>query len=187
MMIGTALRPRRGETACGDAIAVEDDGDYTLIALVDGLGHGVEAEAAAQTACRVIHMSRHLELCALMRHVDRSLGGTRGAAIMAARIDARDHSVSCGGVGNVELTSACATPFHALSTPGIVGRRFRKMRVFEARLQAGDRLVMFSDGVSSRLELQVFAGMDARTAAHSILARHGKHSDDASCIVVDYE
>lgn len=48
--VAGATRPRPGEQRCGDAWLHLDLGDASLLAIVDGLGHGPEAAAAASAA-----------------------------------------------------------------------------------------------------------------------------------------
>ncbi len=60
-------------------------------------------------------------------------------------------------------------------------------RVFEARLEGRGRLVMFSDGVSSRLALDEVGGLAPRDACRAIMDRYRRPGDDATVLVTDFE
>ena len=47
---GVASRPAPGEIVCGDAHRLQQAGSAALLAVADGLGHGVEAREAALAA-----------------------------------------------------------------------------------------------------------------------------------------
>jgi len=49
-----ASRPLPGEVVCGDRHLIKPTTDGVLAAVVDGLGHGDEATAAAKTAIAVL-------------------------------------------------------------------------------------------------------------------------------------
>lgn len=51
---GVAVQPLPGETALGDHYLVKEFPSGVLIAVIDGLGHGSEAAAVAETAVSVL-------------------------------------------------------------------------------------------------------------------------------------
>lgn len=175
--------PKAGETKNGDAVLVRTVGDATLIALVDALGHG---PAAADTAAVALDFLREQEdlgsVRALMDGLHRRMHGTRGAAVLICVIEG-GHLVGCS-VGNVEVRSLL-DKLPAVLTPGIVGVRLRNLRIFEATLRAGERLVFFSDGLSSSLRALDANGRRGRDACDFLMVRHRRAHDDATVVVVD--
>lgn len=180
MIVGTAIRPRRGEKVSGDAIVVRQAGTRTLFAVIDALGHGPVAHETAQLA--VQHLEEkdiQLPAAELMKSVHEALRGSRGAAVTLGVIDGR--SIEVVGVGNVELRCRHGyVPF--ASTPGIVGMGMRRLRVASAELQPASRLFIFSDGISRRVDLQVADALSANEAATTLLSRYGNLNDDASIL-----
>jgi serine/threonine protein phosphatase PrpC len=187
--IGTASRPASGETVCGDQVRVVRDGAATTIAIADGLGHGPRAAQAATAFCAVVerHPAEPLEL--LFARASRELEQTRGAAAVVLRVDAVEGTLLFSGVGNVETRAISKAPIRPISTPGIVGRRLLRARELRYPLAAGDLLVVFTDGVSSRLDVATVAELssDPQAMADRILEIHGKGHDDATCVVIRYE
>lgn len=175
---------KAGETKNGDAVLIKTLGDATLIALIDALGHG---PAAADTAAVAVDFLRAQEdfssVRALMDGLHQRMHGTRGAAVLLCVIEG-GHLVGCS-VGNVELRSLL-DKLPAVLTPGIVGVRLRNMRIFEATLRAGERLVLFSDGLSSSLRALDAHGRGGLDACDYLMLRHRRAHDDATVVVVDF-
>jgi negative regulator of sigma-B (phosphoserine phosphatase) len=107
---------------------------------------------------------------------------TRGAAVLVCSI--AEGRLSGCSVGNVELRSREGR-VPALLTPGIVGARMRKLHVFEAPLAASERLVLFSDGLSSRLTARDADGLTGAAACEAFMRLHRRTHDDATVMVVD--
>jgi phosphoserine phosphatase RsbX len=175
--------PRSGETKNGDAVVIRTVGTAKLIAVIDALGHG---PAAAETASVAIDYLEGLTDVSSVRAVVEGLHarmqGTRGAAAMICVVEL-GHLAGCS-VGNVELRSLHER-IPVVNTPGIVGSRLRSLRVFEAPLRAGERLVLFSDGLSSSLRAEDTAGRFGLAACDALLGRHRRDHDDATVVVVD--
>ena len=98
LAIAVAARPYPGETVNGDAWQVDWDGDVCRIAVVDGLGHGPQAAAAALAA--TTHLADHpgRDPAAAVQGCHEALTGIRGAALLVARIDVGSRTVDvCRG------------------------------------------------------------------------------------------
>jgi hypothetical protein len=183
LAIRTAQRSYAGEVVCGDAITVVP-GERTLIALADGLGHGGLAAEAAEAFCRFVAARSELGLRALMTMATEAISRTRGAAAALLRLDLTSGEMQFAGIGNIELQAVSREPIRPVSVPGIVGRRIRKVRVFSYRVHEGDLLLMYTDGISSRLTLGDYSKREEQEVADSVLDEHGKLHDDATCVVI---
>ena len=183
--VGSAWRPVAGYSACGDVCAVVPSASGTLLCLADGLGHGDAAHAAAQVACDHARAHEGEALEPLLRGMDAALSGTRGAAVSLLAIQPGARRALFAGVGNVELRAVARERIAAPTLPGIVGRGLRKVRVWDNPLAEGDVLVLFSDGISSRFDLDalVLAHLAPQALAEALLAGYNKAHDDASCMV----
>jgi membrane-associated protease RseP (regulator of RpoE activity) len=153
MTYGVAVRPMRGETRSGDAAAVVVREGFVMAVLIDGLGHGVGAAEVAEQALAVAVARAELRPEALLREMDEALVRSRGAVASVLRLEpgAGGGLASFAGVGNVGLCFRGKAPFAPVSMPGILGRRVRKVRAFEHALSRGDLLVLYTDGLSSRI------------------------------------
>lgn len=176
-------RPCEGETTCGDVAVVRVIGESTLLAVVDVLGHGPVAAEAAQAA------AEHLRGQGPPRSVQHALEGLgnalhahRGAAAFVCRLSGR--RIEAAGVGNVEMR-VFGSNFRAGPTPGILGGRVRRLRVFEGELEAGSRLVLFSDGVSALFTEVAARGGSPEHACQALIAEYGVARDDATVLVAD--
>lgn len=187
MVIGVAQRPAEGETLCGDAYAVVQRGSMTLVALADGLGHGPEAARAAQAFCVHAEAEADRSLDSILTSADRAVSGTRGVAAALLRLDPPTH-FEFAGVGNVVLRVHSRTPIHPLSVAGTLGRRnSRRVRCERYAVEPGDLLVMHTDGVGGRYELDRLRDESPHRVAQGLLESHGRSYDDATCLVVRWD
>lgn len=181
--IAHAQRPARGESVCGDAFAVVHEPVIT-VALADGLGHGPPANEASEAFCDYVRRSMELGLEQLVRGASQAISKTRGAAAAVLRVDEQAGLLAFAGVGNIELQAVSERPIRPVCTPGIVGRPLRKVVIYRYRISPGDMIVLYSDGISSRLDLKKFRDLEIQQVADEILANHGKRHDDATVIVI---
>jgi negative regulator of sigma-B (phosphoserine phosphatase) len=181
--VGSARRAAVGQSVCGDACAVFSTTQGTLICVADGLGHGADANAAASLACEYARQHADVPLETLMRGMDRVLAGTRGAAVSLISLRPAAALVQYVGIGNVDLRAIARAPIAPPSTPGIMGRGLRKVRVWEYPLATEDLLVIVTDGISSRFELGAFSHLAPQALAETLVAKHHKAHDDACCVV----
>jgi phosphoserine phosphatase RsbX len=177
--------PKVGESVNGDAVVIRHDGDHTLIAVIDALGHGPGAALAAQVAIEAladVQLTNGVQ--SVIDKVHDKLHGTRGAAAMVCIWDGA--RIRGCAVGNVELRSR-GTRVPVMLTPGILGARVRSYRLFESPLVPADRIVIFSDGISSHLSLDETQRMSPSEACRTIMDRYRRSHDDATVLVADVE
>ena len=177
--------PKPGERVNGDALLVRRDPmrDRTLLAVVDGLGHG---PGAAEASGRAV---KELEACSLsasvqelMTSVHQALRGTRGAVGTICLIDGC--RLEACAVGNVSLMCAdCYVPL--VLSPGILGQSVSKFRIATAQLASGARLALLSDGLSLRFKLDELRELSLREACKSIVDRFRRYDDDATVLVAE--
>lgn len=178
---------RPGENICGDkAIAIDVGGDGALIGVLDGLGHGAEAAAAAKCGVDVLRSGRAEPLDVLVHRCHRALSGTRGAAMTLVHIDFRADILSWIGIGNVAADLVAKHPAglevrsSARLTGGIVGYRVPEVLTpQEVPIRPGDLLVMASDGIVEDHLDGIDFSASSLTIANEILHTHAKGNDDA--------
>jgi anti-sigma regulatory factor (Ser/Thr protein kinase) len=179
-------RPITGETACGDAFAAVQAGNALTGVLCDGLGHGPRAAEAADEAVRAVLEAPDREPGALVRLVHERLSGTRGGAVAVVQVTGS--AVRFAGLGNVAAWIIAKGGRSGLvSVPGIAGHQARSIRTFDYQLPAGAAIVLHSDGLTSRWDIQALPGLESRdplVIAAVLLAEAGVHRDDAGILVL---
>jgi negative regulator of sigma-B (phosphoserine phosphatase) len=176
--------PRDGEFDSGDKVVVVRGEGATLIAVVDALGHGVRAAHVAEEAGVILAAcdpNRGVE--AIIGDVHKALRGGRGACLLACVV--RKTSIEGASIGNVEMrSSGVDLPF--VLTPGVVGLRIPRLRIFRGTPRERVRIVMWSDGVSSRFQLSEYADFSPENACRAIFDRGRRPHDDATVLVADF-
>jgi serine phosphatase RsbU (regulator of sigma subunit) len=185
--VGGASRPCPGETSNGDAWQVDWHADQCRIALVDGLGHGPEAEQAASEALRILATRPALSPEDGLRACHGALRLTRGAAISIAAIDTHASELTFSGVGNAEGCLLLNGSWQRLiAYRGIVGASLPSLRTFRFQLTSGWMLAMYTDGVRSRFQFDALPGRvleDPESFARSSLENWARPTDDATIVI----
>lgn len=185
-----AARPRSGERISGDRHVVAPFSGGVLVAVVDALGHGGEAAAAARTAAAALKRGRSVPVETLVREVHERLSSTRGVAAAVAQIDCRRAQMTWMAVGNVEgLLVRARGPrggHPVLQLWGVLGYRFPLRLVGERiDLEAGDRVVFATDGIRGDFH-SALDGRPMERQAADVLGGFGLEADDALVLVGEY-
>ena len=183
LMTDYLILPREGESASGDAALVRREGDYALIAVIDALGHGPEAAKVADASIEEISVTPlDAGVGSIMEAIHNRLRKTRGAAATLCLTHGME--IELCAVGNVAVRST-KSDLPLMLTPGVLGTRLVGLRVFRAPLADGDRIVIFTDGVSSQLTIDELRGLDPSAACRLLMQRHRNAYDDATVLVAD--
>ena len=176
-----------GEPASGDAWAWHGRPGGARILLVDGLGHGPGATAAARRAVEIFDDARSLSPVDLLGRLHAGLRDTRGAAGAVADLDLQQGVLHWAGLGNIAGTVVTATGSRSMvSSNGTLGHAARRVVAFDYPFPRGALLVAHSDGLSSRWSLDSYPGLLARDPAvvGAVLLRDfGRPRDDATVVV----
>jgi negative regulator of sigma-B (phosphoserine phosphatase) len=177
--------PRRGEIENGDAVLTWSRGGVCILAVVDALGHGPHAAHAARVAIEELRaVDPEAGLSTILQRLHERLRGTRGAAAFVAKL-ALERIEGCS-IGNVEARSASGN-LPVLLTPGVLGLRFRAPRIFCGHARPGERLVVFTDGISSRFTTGTWREGPRHELCRSIMEQYRRPHDDATVVVADLE
>jgi phosphoserine phosphatase RsbX len=184
--IGICVRALPGETESGDAGAEFRTARGSVLAMADGLGHGPRAALAANAFLECVRQSGHLAMAELFARAHRALLKTRGAVAAIARFDEERAEVEIAGIGNISVLlvrSGAQHATHPLVMPGVLGSAYRAVRPQVFPFGADDVLVMCTDGIRSRFDLQLACALPVQAAAQSIVHSCAKGSDDAACAI----
>jgi len=187
MQYGVVNRALKGETVCGDAYFIKEYAGRVLIAVIDGLGHGSAAAAAANRAVEYLKDNYEMSLTEIIRGCHEELKTTRGAVIGMTLIDLDRSTLSYAGVGNIEIRVKGRVTVRPVSVNGILGSNLRKVREEEFPCQRGDIIILHSDGISGKFDLNLyppeFLGQHPQAIAERIAAEFGRERDDLTIVV----
>ena len=188
----SASRPAVPGGDMGDASLVRSVENGVLIAVVDGLGHGLEAALAAQRALQTIERSAQTLPSALVSECHRALQATRGAVMGVALVDVQADALTWIGVGDVRATLQRAGPTgpakaEALVTHnGVVGRSLPPLRPVMRSLQVGDTVILTTDGIRDGFPSGLRGNEPPDRIANELLERRSVPYDDALVLVARY-
>lgn len=189
---GVAARNLPGESVSGDLHVVCPTDAGVLVGVVDALGHGVEAEAAATAAVAVLTKYAHEPLPALLQRAHQAMLGTRGVVMSLAAFSRIDRTMTWLGVGDVEGRIVFADPnvipsrTTLVTRGGIVGAHIPTSRPWVIPVSPGDLLIFNTDGIRSGYVTDVAPTGPVQQIADQILTRFGKMTDDALVLVARY-
>lgn len=160
LRLGVVSIAVRGESVCGDGWLCKSNDHRAWLMVVDGLGHGVFAAEAAREAERVLSETTSDSPAAIMADVHAALKKTRGAAAAIAVIDQRSRALSFAGLGNISAVLANGENRRGLASyNGTVGHQMSKVQEFTFPWTNESTLIMHSDGLGSRWNLNDYPGL----------------------------
>ena len=160
---GVSCLPMAGEEICGDGWAYEALADSTVCMVADGLGHGPEAAVAADEAVATLREHKMKSPAEIVEKAHGVLRSTRGAALGVAQIQHSQEVLRFCGVGNIAgniITDGVVR--HLASNNGTAGVEARKIAEFSYPWNANSLLIMHSDGLQSRWDLEKYPGLTLR-------------------------
>ena len=184
--LGAVCVPKSGEEVCGDAWAVAAEQECPAVMVVDGLGHGLGAADAARLAVTAFEAAPDLAPGAQVGAVHDALRGSRGAAVAVARIDRARGVVTFAGVGNVAgVVVAAGVGRHLVSGNGTAGHDVARINEFSYPWAADALLVMHSDGLGSRWQIDRYPDLPGRHPAvvAGVLYRDWSRGRDDATVV----
>jgi negative regulator of sigma-B (phosphoserine phosphatase) len=182
-----ASRPLHFGEECGDHHLIAPFSGGVLLAVSDGLGHGWEAAQASQAALEVLRREPAARLEHLIAECHRRLRETRGAALSLVQLHFERARLTWFGVGNVEalLLRPDGTRERILIRGGVVGYHLPPIRPVCLDIQAGDCLVMATDGLSSEISTELAWHEVSGAEPQVLLERFSKGTDDALVLVAE--
>jgi phosphoserine phosphatase RsbX len=177
------------ELESGDLHVVIPFPGGALVGLIDGLGHGPEAAAAASAAAGLLEAHASDSVLVLVQRCHDALRKTRGAAMSLASFRTEDSSMTWLGIGNVDgvlVLGNGALAAGIAARGGVVGYQIPMLRTSTVRVSPGDTLIMATDGIRGRFTADLAIDHEPQEIAESTLARFARGSDDAHVLVARY-
>lgn len=179
--------PVAGETVCGDGWSSHHAPQRSVYIMADGLGHGPLAAEAANEAVRVFQLSAQHAPERILHDVHSALAKTRGAAVSVAEILPEKQVLHYAGAGNISgLICTAGKTRSMVSMNGTVGHSIARVQQFTYPWLAGSALIMHSDGLSARWNVEQYPGLASRHPAllAGVLFRDfSRKRDDATILV----
>jgi serine phosphatase RsbU (regulator of sigma subunit) len=184
------VRPCQGERVSGDAVVVVPLDGGLLAAIVDVLGHGPPAHELAVRIDAYLTRYGSADVAGLMKRLHAHLRGTRGAAVGLCALDAAAGRAEYVGVGNTVLRRFGNAETRLPSRYGVLGQNMPTPRPQVLELEAGDLVLLYTDGVSDHFSRDDYPGLGHEAPAavvRKVVERFGKDHDDAGCIALRFE
>lgn len=186
--VGAVCLALPGEELCGDAWDIGAGQRGITVCVADGLGHGPDAALASDAAVALAPLRPDLAPAAMLQLAHETLRGGRGAALAVAAIDEGAAQLTFAGVGNI---AGCiyqdGARRHLMSHNGIIGSNLRKVQEFVHPFGPGAMLILHSDGIATRWDVNAYPGLRSRHPAliAAVLYRDFvRQRDDAMVVVV---
>jgi len=164
----------------------------SLVAVMDGLGHGPEAAEASREAAEILAAYPGRPVVDLIQLCHEGLRRTRGAVMTLCSFSAVDSTLTWSGVGNVDaelFRSARSSGPRRESISlrgGVVGYTLPPLRAWQVPVSRDDTLILSTDGVRSGFSEGVLFHRSPQEIAQWILDGHRRKSDDALVVVARY-
>ncbi len=161
--LGVVSLAMRGEPVCGDGWGTRTTVDHSFFMVVDGLGHGTFAADAAREAERVLADSRGNSAASILRDCHDALRKTRGASAAIADISVDKGTLTFAGIGNISATVIDGQSRRGIASHnGTLGHQMHKIQEFTVPWNHGSILIMHSDGLSSKWDLNHYPGLASK-------------------------
>lgn len=187
-----AARSISGESVSGDLHVVKPFDHRVLVAVIDGLGHGPEAAAAARQAAEILGGYEGESIISLIKQCHQALKLTRGVVMVVAKMNNVENTMTWLGLGNVQgrllRADPRATPSResVLMRGGLVGYQLPTLQVSVVPVAPGDLLILATDGIQTAFADEINLRETPQRIADKILVRHSKGNDDALVLVARY-
>jgi hypothetical protein len=155
--------------------------------MADGLGHGPLAARAADEAVHVFKENLHAHPIEILEQAHGPLRATRGAGMSVAEISLTDRLLRYAGVGNIAGVILDGRVRRGLATTnGTVGHEVQQFREFTYPWPDGAVLVLHTDGLSARWNLDDYPGLIRRHPAliAGVLYRDFRRTNDDATVLV---
>lgn len=186
---GVFSRPKLNELANGDTFVIKNIHEATLIGVIDGVGHGVLANQAANVARQYVERHAESPLLDIFRGVERACSSTRGVVMALVVLNWKKSTFQYASVGNIEIKifSQAHDKSRFIVRRGIVGKHAPPPVVTENEWHSGDMLALHSDGISTHWhwdDFMSYLNHPVQMITEEIFNAMQKNYDDATIVIV---
>src|SRR5678815_384220 len=159
--IRSIVVPKPGEEKCGDAFHCRIGSHAIRVFLGDGLGHGVEAAAAVESAIQIFKTRRDDSAVEIVKELHRGIRKTRGMVGTVALYLKEEKRWRICGVGNIctRLINGIEIK-NSLGYNGIIGHNIpNSMKDQEVDAENAQVILLCSDGIRTKWDLTKYPGI----------------------------
>ena len=188
-------RPYPGEMRSGDDGTFSWNQEKLVIGVADGFGHGALARRSSETAIGCIRELYEQGLSRVLDILNEKLSAMRGTMLTLGEVDFQKRNLEVACFGDVSATLFHRTEsFHATCHSGVIPEETNvrpfQYRFDQSRMEPGDLLVMYTDGLQD-VTGKVLNDFDLRrrpaiVIAQHLLENHSRETDDALILVVRF-
>lgn len=189
LIFGAISRSKPGEILNGDTYLIcHLSAVKTIAAVIDGLGHGKEANLASTIIKEQVLLKSDLPLDELIKYIHQAARGTRGAVIGLVFINIETSKIYFVGIGNIEgFILSISGKKTLISFGGILGHNIRTPHIFEFPFLKGDTVCLFSDGINTRWNTDDFNWKEhPQKNADLLINNYSRSNDDATVLIINY-
>ena len=158
-------------------------------AIIDVLGHGPDAHELTHVIEDFLDRHATADVVSLMTRLHQRLRGSRGAAMGLCAIDSASGTVDYVGIGNTSMRRFGESETRLVSKDGVLGQNMRTPFLQSLKLDPGDLIMLYTDGVSDRFTTDEYPGVRhhaPKEVVRIVIDRFGKDHDDSACIAIRY-
>jgi anti-sigma regulatory factor (Ser/Thr protein kinase) len=187
--VSSLVVPKPSETVSGDGCTYKISERYFKLLLLDGLGHGPEANKAVLEAFSAFKLCPYHDPAEIIRYMHVPLKKTRGGVGTVVVYDSITEKYAIVGVGNIATKIIGAGEFrNVMSYNGIVGHNIpNTMTNHDVSAKDFRFIVLCSDGIKSRWDLSKYPMIqryDPIIIAAAIYKDFARKTDDMSVVVI---
>lgn len=183
-------RACRGEHYSGDLAYIHQQNGSMFIAVVDAAGHGRSAHSVSYNVETIFLEKKNDDLIKLTQLLHETLLGGPGAVIIVGVLDTENLKFSFVHIGDTHGKVFGPRKRSLVGQAGMLGHAIPTPIIQSEVLSVGDTLVLSTDGISERFELDAIKGqrtLSVDTLARKAVEQFGKDHDDATCLIVRCE
>jgi anti-sigma regulatory factor (Ser/Thr protein kinase) len=181
-------RPYPGMGVNGDYYYIKKFKDRCFFAVIDGLGHGLEANKASRLTAEIINNNTHKSVKDILITINSGLKFTRGAVAGIVFIDTIKKEFEYSAVGNIEFRYILnGASERLIPSNGLLGVcNNDTIKVHRRAYEKGAIITMCTDGIVNRWDYNSYLNTELNNPAvlaNLILKDFGKCNDDATILV----
>ena len=178
--------PLAGYQVSGDFVKLFSHNGQNYYLIGDVSGHGLIANEEAQLICQYIDNEFQLPINEFLLKLHNYLQNGRGMVFVLLQHLAPASEIYYWGVGNIgfKIFNAAGTRSIMLSD-GVLGFHCPKISHGRIKLQPNDRLVLHTDGISSKIAVTDYKNIlvdEIEQIVDNIVVDFSRGSDDSGCL-----
>lgn len=176
-----------GEISSGDGCYHKITAEYFKLLVVDGLGHGIEANKAMNETVNAFKVCPYNSPVEIIQYIHNAIRKTRGVVATIAIFEYKTRTWNIAGVGNI--STKMLSPVHSrnyMSYNGIIGHNIPgSMKNQEYSFEEFQQIILCSDGIRSRWDpkLPSMNKYDSTLHAAALYKDFARRTDDMSVVI----